>query len=192
MTEEKGQNKELSRSSLEFVWDKWLDEFDRLNNQMDKKEKELLNSFDEWLENVKRNEENQKEFIAKIREDQKGWFKYLREEFLTVTSGFRFFTPIMSVEEMDRTLEELEDKVLQSFVSPSSINQSGEVKENAFKALKQYFDYRRETRRSLVKSLKESTEQVKEQQIGLVNMWEKQVKSMLFPYTSFVNKKAAK
>jgi hypothetical protein len=179
-------------SSIEFMWNKWLEEFEQVNKQMDQQEKDWLNSFDQWIETMKRNEKSQKDVLLQITNHQKDWMKYVRQEFLTISAGTRYFIPVDSVEETDLKLKELEEKVLRFLNTSFLLDQTKEGRDKAYQALKDYFTYCSENREKVANLLRSSTEEIKRQQMGIVNVWEKQVKNMMFPFTSFINKKAVK
>ncbi|HZG72294.1 MAG TPA: hypothetical protein VEY51_12235 [Chondromyces sp.] len=180
--------KDKRDSSFEMLWNQAFQELDAWVERANYREDVMIQSAKQFAENLKRNQANLKELTEQFSQEIREWEKTSREELLTTTTGLQFLFPVKSYEEVNKQLDQLQDK-REEFVSiPVQSLLDGERVDYFVTALEQYIEFRRKNRNLYVKNMKESASIIKDNQRAILNIMSNQMKNVLFPFNKYMER----
>ncbi|MBU8907553.1 hypothetical protein [Desertibacillus haloalkaliphilus] len=175
----------VESNSIEMIWEQWIGEVDAWNNRAEKRETALLDMAQDVSEQMKRNRENMKELAEQFFKEQREWERLAREELQASTTMIQYFFPFQSYEEINRSIANFQQKAETAMNRPAQVTQ-GIDNEKFLNLIEDYIAYRRQNRIQFVKNLKEVSKVIQESQQSVVSMFEKQVKSIFFPFQKYL------
>ncbi|OLO25631.1 hypothetical protein BTR23_24325 [Alkalihalophilus pseudofirmus] len=179
---------EDSLTSLDLLWKQSLQELDAWSERACYREQVLLNSTKHLVENLKRNQTNMKDFIEQFVKEQRDWEKVAREELLTSTSHLQYLFPIQSFEEINRFVDNFQVKATEISNIPVYSLSNAEVLERFVQSVEQFVEFRKNSRIQFIENLKGTLKIIHENQRGMVQLFTKQVKNVLFPFNMYMER----
>ena len=173
---------EKNETYLELLWDQTFQQVDSWVQQEEFQEDILLQFANKFAENVKRNQKNRKELSEHFSEKVREWEKASREELLTTTTALKNLFPTKSYEEINRQLDDIQNKTAEITLTPFTNLDQGDQVDKVVQALEQYVEFRRTNRNLFVKNVKESASIIRENQRVLLELMTKQVQNIFFPF----------
>ncbi|WP_078428122.1 hypothetical protein [Alkalihalobacterium alkalinitrilicum] len=179
---------EDSLTSFDLLWKQSLQELDAWSERACYREQVLLNSTKHLVENLKRNQTNMKDFIEQFVKEQRDWEKVAREELLTSTSHLQYLFPIQSFEEINRFVDNFQVKATEISNIPVYSLSNAEVLERFVQSVEQFVEFRKNSRIQFIENLKVTLKIIHENQRGMVQLFTKQVKNVLFPFNMYMER----
>ncbi|PLT35107.1 hypothetical protein [Bacillus sp. V5-8f] len=175
-------------SSVDLLWNQAFQELDAWVKRSNFREDVLLQSAKQFSENVKRNQNNIKELYGQFSKELRDWEKTAREELLTTTTGLQYLFPVKSYEEINKQLDDAQDKRTTLVSSPLNHLANGDHADNFVSALEQYINFRRKNRALYVKSVKETASIIQDNQRAFLNIMTNQIKNLFFPINQYIER----
>ena len=179
------QNKGNKDSSLDLTWQQMQQELDNWNERATDREEMFLQSPRHFIKNVKRSQNNLKELVKHLSEEQRELERMAHEEFLTATTWMHYFFPIQSYEEMNGVFNNLQKN------NKVSVFTNCESLEEFMESIERFVELRRNRRNQFVESLKEMAKVIYESQRNIVQLITNQVKTVFFPVQSYIESSSA-
>lgn len=174
-------------SSLALLWNQALGQVDAWSKRAEFNEEVLLQSANQFAENVKRNQSNIKELTEQFSKELQNWEKTAREELLTTTAGMQYLFPVKSYEEINTQLDDVQNKTANLTLSPLGHLLKGEQVDKFVSALGQYIEFRRNNRNLYVKNVKETASIIQDNQRAFFKIMADQVKNVFFPFQKYMD-----
>ncbi|WP_209123730.1 hypothetical protein [Alkalihalobacillus sp. BA299] len=175
-------------TSLDLLWKQSLQELDAWSERASSREEALLRYTKKIVANSKRNQENIKELIEQFVKEQRDWEKVAREELLTSTSHLQYLFPIQSFEEINRILDNFQNKATELSKIPMYSLNNAEVLDRFVESVERFVAFRKNSRLQFVNNLKGTLKIIHENQRGMVELFTKQVKNVLFPFNMYIER----
>jgi hypothetical protein len=169
-------------SSLELMWEQAFQQLDSWVGREDFREELLLQLANKFVEDVKQSFKNRKELTEQFSKEIREWETASREEFLTTTTTLQHFFPTKSYEEINKQLDDIQNKTFVLTSMPFNALDNGEQIDKAVTALEQYVEFRRNNRNLFVKNVKVSASIIRDNQRTLFEIMTNQVKSIFLPF----------
>jgi hypothetical protein len=177
---------EKQLSSLDLIWKIGLDEVDAWAERFNKVDDIFLASVYNFVERVKRNQENLQEITEQFSKELKTWEKTAREEVLVTTTALQHFFPVKSYEEINQVVDDIQKKSTSLLLTPFRSLSSGQALDKYVAAVEQYLSLRKQTREKYFDSVKKTTNILYENQKLFLNLFTKQVKTAIFPFQKYM------
>ena len=101
---------EKDLTSLDMLWRLGFDELDAWKDRFNKRDERFLESVRNYVEKVKKDQENVVTIAAQFSMELKDWEKAAREELLATTTTLQYFFPVKSYEEINRIVDDIQNK----------------------------------------------------------------------------------
>ena len=183
---ENQDNQDKQLSSYELLWKAAFDEMDAWAGRLNERDEVFLNATKHYVESIKRNQENSKVITEQFRREFSVWEKYAREELLMTTTTIQHFFPIKSYEQFNQVVDDIQNKTTFLLTTPSRALTNGLALDTYLKSVEQYISFRKRSRDKYIQGVKGTTNILYENQKIFVNLFEKQVKSALFPFHQYM------
>lgn len=184
------QNSEFSQeeqlSSLDLIWRLGFDELDAWAERFNKRDEMFLAAARNYVERIKRNQENIKAITEQFNKDLKEWEQGAREELLVTTTTLQHFFPIKSYEEINRVVDDIQSKTTSLLLTPFRALTNGQAIDKYLETVETYISFRKKGREKYVDSVKKTSNVLYENQKVFVNLFAKQVKSAMFPFQQYM------
>ncbi|MCH6268734.1 hypothetical protein [Neobacillus citreus] len=179
-------NVENQLSSLELIWKIGFDELDAWANRFNKRDELFLSAVKNYVESVKRNQENLKAVTEQFDREVKEWEKAAREELLVTTTTLQHFFPVKSYEEINKVVDDIQQKTAALLLTPVKALTGGQALDKYLDAVEQYLAFRKKAREKYIDSVKKTTNILYENQKIFVDLFSKQLKAAIFPFQKFM------
>ena len=179
-------NVENQLSSLELIWKIGFDELDAWANRFNKRDELFLSAVKNYVESVKRNQDNLKAVTEQFDREVKEWEKAAREELLVTTTTLQHFFPVKSYEEINKVVDDIQQKTAALLLTPVKALTGGQALDKYLDAVEQYLAFRKKAREKYIESVKKTTNVLYENQKIFVDLFSKQLKAAIFPFQKFM------
>lgn len=179
-------NVENQLSSLELIWKIGFDELDAWANRFNKRDELFLSAVKNYVESVKRNQDNLKAVTEQFDREVKDWEKAAREELLVTTTTLQHFFPVKSYEEINKVVDDIQQKTAALLLTPVKALTGGQALDKYLDAVEQYLAFRKKAREKYIDSVKKTTNVLYENQKIFVDLFSKQLKAAIFPFQKFM------
>jgi hypothetical protein len=183
---ENQDNQDKQLSSYELLWKAAFDEMDAWAGRLNERDEVFLNATKNYVESIKRNQENSKAITEQFRIELSVWEKYAREELLMTTTTIQHFFPIKSYEQFNQVVDDIQNKTTSLLTTPIRALTNGLALDKYLESVEQYISFRKRSRDKYIQGIKGTTNILYENQKIFVNLFEKQVKSALFPFQQYM------
>jgi DNA-binding ferritin-like protein len=178
------QDKQLS--SYELMWKAAFEEMDAWAERLNKHDEVFLNATKQYVEGIKRNQENSKAITEQFKRELLVWEKYAREELLMTTTTVQHFFPVKSYEDVNKVVDDIQNRTTSLLTTPIRSLSNGQALDKYLEYVEQYISFRKRSRDKYIQAVKGTTNILYENQKIFVNLFEKQVKSALFPFQRYM------
>lgn len=179
-------NQEEQQSSIDLMWKLGFDELDTWAERFNKRDQLFLEAAKNYVESVKRNQENINTITEQFNKELKDWEKTAREELLVTTTTLQNFFPIKSYEEINQVVDDIQNKTTSLFLTPMRALTSGQAMEKYLETVEQYISFRKKGREKYIDSVKKTSNVLYENQKVFVNLFSKQVTTAFFPFQKYM------
>jgi flagellar biosynthesis/type III secretory pathway chaperone len=189
MNESAVENQEIQDkplSSYELMWKAAFEEMDAWAGRLNNRDEVFLNATKQYVESIKRNQENSKAITEQFRRELSVWEKYAREELLMTTTTIQHFFPVKSYDDINQVVDDIQNKTTSLLTTPIRALTNGQALDKYLESVEQYITFRKRSRDKYIQGVKGTTNLLYENQKVFVNLFEKQVKSALFPFQQFM------
>ncbi|MEH7013856.1 hypothetical protein V7087_24110 [Neobacillus niacini] len=173
-------------SSFELMWRAAYEEVDEWAGRLNHRDDLFLNATKQYVESIKRNQENSKAITEQFRKELLEWEKYAREELLMTTTTIQHFFPVKSYEEINQVVDDIQNKTTSLFTTPIRALTNGQALDKYLDSVEQYISFRKKSRVKYIEGVKGTTNVLYENQKIFVDLFEKQVKSALLPFQQYM------
>lgn len=177
---------EKQLSSLELIWKLGFDELDAWAERYNKRDELFLEAVKNYVETIKRNQENVKAVSEQFSQELKAWEKSAREELLVTTTTLQHFFPVKSYENISEVVDDIQTKTTSILLTPFRSVNSSQALDKYLETVEKYLAVRKNGREKYIESVKKTTNIVYENQKVFVDLFSKQVKSALFPFQKYM------
>lgn len=184
--QETAANGEKQLSSLELIWKLGFDELDAWAERYNKRDELFLEAVKNYVETIKRNQENVKAVSEQFSQELKAWEKSAREELLVTTTTLQHFFPVKSYENINEVVDDIQTKTTSILLTPFRSVNSSQALDKYLETVEKYLAVRKSGREKYIESVKKTTNIVYENQKVFVDLFSKQVKSALFPFQKYM------
>lgn len=178
--------KDHQLSSFELMWRAAYEEVDEWAGRLNHHDDLFLNATKQYVESIKRNQENSKAITEQFRRELLEWEKYAREELLMTTTTIQHFFPVKSYEEINQVVDDIQNKTTSLLSTPIRTLTNGQALDKYLDTVEQYISFRKKSREKYIEGVKSTTNILYENQKIFVNLFEKQVKSALLPFQQYM------
>ena len=113
-------------SSLDLLWKVGFNELDAWKDRLNKRDTLFLEAVRNYVEKLKQNQENAITISAQFGMELKEWEKGAREELLMTTTPLQQFFPVKSYEEINKVVEDIQNKTSHLLLTPTQALISGQ------------------------------------------------------------------
>jgi hypothetical protein len=175
-----------SASSYELLWKAAYDEMDAWAGRLNNHDEVFLYAAKQYVETIKRNQENSKAITEQFRKELLVWEKKSREELLMTTTTIQHFFPVQSYEQINKVVDDIQNKTTLLLTTPIRALTNGQALDKYLENVEQYISFRKRSRDKYIQGVKGTTNILYENQKIFANLCEKQVKSVLFPFQQYM------
>ncbi|WHY87845.1 hypothetical protein QNH39_08445 [Neobacillus novalis] len=180
--------KEEQLTSLDILWVHVFGELDQWAKHSDYRDEVFLNEAKSFAESVKRNQGNMKEIAEQFNKEFAEWERTAREEFLMSTTSLQHFFPIKSYEEINAQIDHIQKKTMSILTAPCQTISKNLTMDKYLEIIDQYIALRKKSRLQYIKTVKQAGNLVYENQKGFVNLFARQIKTLMFPLNKYLEK----
>jgi hypothetical protein len=179
---------EKDLTSLDMLWRLGFDELDAWKDRFNKRDERFLESVRNYVEKVKKDQENVVTIAAQFSMELKDWEKAAREELLATTTTLQYFFPVNSYEEINRVVDDIQNKTAHLLLTPAQAITTGQLQalDKYVETAEQYVAFRKSAREKYIDSVKKTTNVLYENQKMFVNLFAKQVKNTMLPFQKYM------
>ncbi|MEH6996322.1 hypothetical protein V7075_27075 [Neobacillus drentensis] len=183
---ENQSNQDKQLSSFELMWKAAFEEVDEWAGRLNHHDDLFLNATKQYVESIKRNQENSKAITEQFKKELLEWEKYAREELLMTTTTIQHFFPVKSYEEINQVVDDIQNKTTSLLSTPIRSLTNGQALDKYLDSVQQYISFRKKGREKYIEGVKSTTNVLYENQKIFVNLFENQVKSALLPFQQYM------
>jgi hypothetical protein len=175
-------------TSLDILWKHAFGELDEWAKHADFRDEVFLKEVKYFTDSVQRNQGNMKEITEQFNSEFKKWEKTAREEFLMSTTSLQHFFPIKSYEEINAQIDQIQKKTMSILSAPCQTINNYLTLEKYLEMIDQYIALRKKGRSQYIKTVKQAGNLLYESQKGFVNLFARQIKTVMFPLNKYLEK----
>ncbi len=179
-------NEEKQPSSFELIWKLGFEEIDGWAQQFNKQDELFLEAVKNYVDRVKRNQENIQAIADQFGKELKNWEKTAREELLATTTTLQHFYPVNSYEEINQVVDDIQTKTTSLLGTPARALAGGQALDQYLATVEKYISYRKNGREKYIESVKKTTNVLYENQKLVMNLFTKQMNSAIFPFQKYL------
>ncbi|NWQ41303.1 hypothetical protein MLOOGBEN_11415 [Bacillus sp. EB106-08-02-XG196] len=183
---ENQSNQDNQLSSFELMWKAAFEEVDEWAGRLNHHDDLFLNATKQYVESIKRNQENSKAITEQFKKELLEWEKYAREELLMTTTTIQHFFPVKSFEEINQVVDDIQNKTTSLLSTPIRALTTGQGLDNYLDSVQQYISIRKKGREKYIEGVKSTSNVLYENQKIFVNLFENQFKSALLPFQQYM------
>ena len=191
VTEDEVEIPELDKeevSSLDLLWKHALSELDEWSARADYSDEIFLSAAKNYAETIKRNQENMKAISEQFSKEMVEWERTAREEFLMANTTIQQFLPVSSYEEINQMFDHLQSKATSILSAPILAVAGNEPTDKAIETIEQFISVSKESRVQYIRNVKKAASQISDNQKTFVNLFTKQMKTVMFPFNKYMEK----
>ncbi|MDR7076550.1 hypothetical protein J2Y03_001553 [Neobacillus niacini] len=173
-------------SSFELMWRTAFEEVDEWAGRLNHHDELFLNATKQYVESIKRNQENSKAITEQFKKELADWERYAREELLMTTTTFQHFYPVKSYEEINQVVDDIQNKATSLLTTPIRALTNGQAIDKYLDMVEQYISFRKRSREKYIEGVKSTTNVLYENQKQFVDLFANQVKSAIFPFQQYM------
>jgi hypothetical protein len=175
-------------TSLDLLWKLGFNELDAWAERFNKRDELFLEAARNYVEKIKQNQENVITIATQFGMELKEWEKASREELLVTTTPLQHFFPVKSYEEINKVVEDIQNKTANLLLTPSQAIITGQLEalDKYVETVEQYIAFRKNGREKYIESVKKTNNVLYENQKVFVNMFSKQVKTAMLPLQNYM------
>jgi hypothetical protein len=186
VTEKEASDAQLS--SLDILWHKAFQELDEWAERGNFRDEVFLKEAMYFAENIQRNQGNLKTITAKFNKEFAEWERTAREEFLMSTTSLQHFFPVRSYEEINAQIDRIQKRTMSILGTPCQALTNNQAMDKYLEIIDKYIALRKRGRKQYIKALKQAGKLIYENQKGFVNLFSKQIKTLMFPLNKYMEK----
>ncbi|MEH7436515.1 hypothetical protein V7182_03390 [Neobacillus drentensis] len=175
-------------SSLDVLWQHAFGEIDEWAKHSEFRDEVFLKEAKHFAESIKRNQGNVKEIAERFNKEFAEWERTAREEFLMSTTSLQHFFPIRSYEDINAQIDQIQKKTMSILSAPCQTLNNYLTMERYLEMIDQYIALRKKGRMQYIKTVKQAGNIIYESQRGFVNLFARQIKSVMFPLNKYLEK----
>lgn len=175
-------------TSLDMLWSHAFSELDEWAAHADFRDEVFLKEAMHYAESVKRNQGNIKMVTEQFNRELAEWEKAAREEFLMSTTSLQHFFPHRSYEEINAQIDKIQKRTMAILNTPCQAIINNQSIDKYFEVIEQYISLRKKGRMQYLKTIKQAANLVYENQKGFVNLFSRQIKTLMFPFNKYLEK----
>ncbi|MFF2446086.1 hypothetical protein ACFVSW_03205 [Neobacillus sp. NPDC058068] len=175
-------------TSLDILWGHAFGELDQWAKHADYRDEIFLKEAKYFAESVKRNQGNIKEITEQFNKEFAEWERTAREEFLMSTTSLQHFFPIKSYEEINAQIDQIQKKTMSILTAPCQTITKNLTMDKYLAIIDQFITLRKKSRSQYIKTVKQAGNLVYENQKGFVNIFARQIKTLMFPLNKYLEK----
>ena len=179
-------NEEKQPSSFELIWKLGFEEIDGWAQQFNKQDELFLEAVKNYVDRVKRNQENIQAITDQFGKELKNWEKTAREELLATTTTLQHFYPVNSYEEINQVVDDIQTKTTSLLGTPARALAGGQALDQYLTTVEKYISFRKVGREKYTESVKKTTNILYENQKLVMNLFTKQMNSAIFPFQKYL------
>ncbi|MFZ7944248.1 hypothetical protein [Neobacillus sp. 19] len=187
-TAETPAENEEQLTSLDLLWKHAFGELDEWSKRADFRDEVFLKEANLFAESVQRNQGNMIELSAQFYQEFSAWEKIAREEFLMSTTSLQHFFPLKSYEDINAQIDQIQERTLTILAAPCQKIVSTMSMDKYLEMIDQYIALRKKGREQYIKTVKQAGSLIYENQKGFVNLFAKQIKTLMFPLNKYLEK----
>ncbi|WHY79096.1 hypothetical protein QNH20_08195 [Neobacillus sp. WH10] len=184
---EKEENED-QLSSLDILWRHAFGELDEWAKRSDFRDEVFLKEAKLFAESVQRNQGNAIEIAAQFYQEFSSWEKTAREEFLMSTTSLQHFFPLKSYEDINAQIDQIQEKTMTILATPCQMIASNLSMDKYLEIIDQYIALRKKGREQYINTVKQAGNLIYENQKGFVNLFARQIKTVMFPLNKYLEK----
>lgn len=175
-------------SSLDILWNHAFKELDEWVEHADLRDENFLKEAVYYVNSIKRNQDNLKEVREQFTKEFSAWERTAREEFLMSTTSLQHFFPIKSYEEINQQIDNIQKQTLSILGAPCQMISNVPILDQYLQIIEQYISLRKKSRLQYIKMVKQAANLIYENQKGFVNLFFRQIRTLLFPLNKYLEK----
>jgi hypothetical protein len=179
---------EVQLSSLDILWHKAFNEIDEWAKRGDFRDEIFLKEALFFADSIQRNKGNIREISEKFNKEFAEWEKTAREEFLMSTTTLQHFFPLRSYEEINSQIDQIQKRTMSILHKPFQTITNNQAMDKYLEIIDQYIAFRKKGRKQYIKTFKQAGKLIYENQKGFVNIFTKQIKTLMFPFNKYMEK----
>jgi hypothetical protein len=184
---EKEENEE-QLSSLDLLWRHAFGELDEWAKRADFRDEIFLKEAKHFANSVERNQGNIVAVAAQFYQEFSEWERTAREEFLMSTTSLQHFFPIKSYEDINTQIDHIQERTMSILAAPCEAVARNLSMEKYLEMIDQYIAIRKKGRIQYIKTVKQAGNLIYENQKGFVNLFARQIKTLMFPLNKYLEK----
>jgi hypothetical protein len=183
------ENEDMEQlSSLDVLWQLAFGEIDEWAKHAEFRDEVFLKEAKHFAESIKRNQGNVKDIAERFNKEFAEWERTAREEFLMSTTSLQHFFPIRSYEDINAQIDQIQKKTMSILSAPCQTLNNYLTMERYLEMIDQYIALRKKGRMQYIKTVKQAGNIIYESQRGFVNLFARQIKSVMFPLNKYLEK----
>ncbi|WML57026.1 hypothetical protein [Neobacillus sp. PS2-9] len=183
------ENEDMEQlSSLDVLWQHAFGEIDEWAKHAEFRDEIFLKEAKHFAESIKRNQGNVKDIAERFNKEFAEWERTAREEFLMTTTSLQHFFPIRSYEDINAQIDQIQKKTMSILSTPCQTLNNYLTMEKYLEMIDQYIELRKKGRMQYIKTVKQAGNIIYESQRGFVNLFARQIKSVMFPLNKYLEK----
>jgi hypothetical protein len=183
------ENEDMEQlSSLDVLWQHAFGEIDEWAKHAEFRDEVFLKEAKHFAESIKRNQGNVKDIAERFNKEFTEWERTAREEFLMSTTSLQHFFPIRSYEDINAQIDQIQKKTMSILSAPCQTLNNYLTMERYLEMIDQYIALRKKGRMQYIKMVKQAGNIIYESQRGFVNLFARQIKSVMFPLNKYLEK----
>lgn len=183
------ENEDMEQlSSLDVLWQHAFGEIDEWAKHAEFRDEVFLKEAKHFAESIKRNQGNVKDIAERFNKEFAEWERTAREEFLMSTTSLQHFFPIRSYEDINAQIDQIQKKTMSILTVPCQTFNNYLTMEKYLEMIDQYIALRKKGRMQYIKTVKQAGNIIYESQRGFVNLFARQIKSVMFPLNKYLEK----
>lgn len=175
-------------SSLDILWHNAFRELDEWARRGNFRDDVFLKEAMFFAENIQRNQGNIKAISEKFNQELAEWERTAREEFLMSTTSLQHFFPIRSYEEINAQMDQIQKRTMSILSTPCQAITDNQAMDKYLEIIEKYIALRKKGRKQYIKTVKQAGNLIYENQKGFVNIFARQIKTMMFPLNKYLEK----
>jgi hypothetical protein len=175
-------------SSLDMLWNNAFHELDEWVKRGDFRDEVFLKEAMFFADNIQRNQENIKAISEKFNKEFRDWERTAREEFLMSTTSLQHFFPLKSYEEINAQIDQIQKRTMSILNKPCQVITKNQAMDKYLEIIDQYIALRKKSRKQYIKTVKQAGNLIYENQKGFVNLFARQIKTLMFPLNKYMEK----
>lgn len=183
------ENEDMEQlSSLDVLWQHAFGEIDEWAKHAEFRDEVFLKEAKHFAESIKRNQGNVKDIAERFNKEFAEWERTAREEFLMSTTSLQHFFPIRSYEDINAQIDQIQKKTMSILTAPCETFNNYLTMEKYLEMIDQYIALLKKGRMQYIKTVKQAGNIIYESQRGFVNLFARQIKSVMFPLNKYLEK----